>query len=403
MTMGDYWVGPTIGEGGFAHVVYGVHKTTQRKVAIKVIDAHTTSSRRQQHQQQQQTAMIWNERHILSLPELNSSPWIVNLWGAFCDEQHPSSRCVYFVMELATGGDLEGLIQQSLSTSTSKSASSASNRHYYDSIPFYTSQLITAVDFLHSKGVLHCDLKPANILLDANTGCLKLTDFGCALDIKQLSSSSSSSPSSSTLLLFPRGTSQYSAPEILRAELPSTLTVALDYWSVGCIIHAMLHGRSPFTCDTDAMTVRSVFDYVAVHTTKSTPNNIIVAAEDDNDTFSNVSATIYEPRFMNDNNDDDNFNAIIPTEIDENDNNDNDIDNNNDNNNDKNLQKLSLGLLHIIPNDRIKFWTTSHEKEDIIPPTSSTKNVILPVPNWKDEVETTTLRDGSLGWSVFQL
>jgi len=161
----------------------------------------------------------------------------------------------------------------------------------------------------------------------------------------------------------------------------------------------MLHGRSPFTRDTDALTVRSVFDYVAAHTTKSTQNNIIVAAEDGNDTFSKVCTIIDEPKSKNDNNNDDNFNAIIPTGI-----GDKDNDNDNDNNNDKNLQNLSLGLLHVIPNDRIKFWTTSHEKEDVIPPnTSSTKNVILPVPNWKDQVETTKLRDGSLGWSVFQL
>eukprot|EP00536_Pseudo-nitzschia_multiseries_P005406 jgi/Psemu1/190515/e_gw1.101.140.1 len=249
----DYWVGPTIGEGAFGHVVYAVHKTTKKKVAIKVMEAPTMTraARGRNHNQQQireQTAMILNERRILSLPALKSSKWIVNLWAAFCNGNHQSasSQYLYFVMELATGGDLQGLIQQAMSSH------SARESWWRDSIPHYASQLIRAADFLHSRGILHCDLKPENVLVDASNGDLKLADFGCALDTKQPQPSSS----------FPRGTARYSAPEIVRATAPSALTPAVDYWSVGCILHAMVHGTSPFDKGSEALTVRAIFDYV---------------------------------------------------------------------------------------------------------------------------------------------
>ena len=40
----EYWVGPTIGEGAFGHVVYAIHKATERKVAIKVMEVPTTTT-----------------------------------------------------------------------------------------------------------------------------------------------------------------------------------------------------------------------------------------------------------------------------------------------------------------------------------------------------------------------
>ena len=79
----EYWVGPTIGEGAFGHVVYAIHKATERKVAIKVMEVPTTTTshhareehrrhlrHHEEHQLKQKTAMILNKRRILSLPGL---------------------------------------------------------------------------------------------------------------------------------------------------------------------------------------------------------------------------------------------------------------------------------------------------------------------------------------------
>ena len=424
---GEYWVGPTIGEGAFGHVVYAVHKTTQRKVAIKVMEASTPTHSRQHHQQQQQqqqqqkTAIILNERRILSLPELKSSKWIVDLWAAFCDDNNESSssssssssRCVYFVMELATGGDLKGLIERGLNNNTtSTTTTTTSNRTSWrrHSVPHYASQLITAVDFLHSKaGILHCDLKPENVLLDATTGQLRLADFGCALDMKQIQQQQQQQKQKQQSL-FPRGTARYSAPEILRAELPSTLTEAVDYWSVGCILHAMLHGRSPFDRDnSEALTVRAIFDYVAADGGSGSGSGSVggnfstAAAAAAGSVISDESNTYNNDNGENDNDDHCNADKIVssatlPTAISTK----NDIAGDDDNDP---LQLLSQGLLSVIPTDRIGFWTTnvipllflkSHNDDSgeagnggsrpgknshpfIV--TSSKKNILLPIPD----------------------
>ena len=404
----EYWVGPTIGEGAFGHVVYAVHKTTQRKVAIKVMETSTIadSARNRHHYQRQlkeKTAMILNERQILSLPELRSSKWIVNLWAAFRDDSNASSasKFLYFVMELSTGGDLQGLIQRALS--------SPSNRVSWrrDSVPHYASQLIAAVEFLHSRGVLHCDLKPENILLDASTGDLKLADFGCALDTKQQRQYS-----------FPRGTARYSSPEVLRAKSPSTLTAAVDYWSVGCILHAMLLGRSPFDQGSEALTIRAIFDYVAggggqgsnvVHTT-STSNAASATTRIKNRDETEIHGKDQQNNKDKDNKDVSSSNLTSPNEWSSED---------GDDVNQYPLYRLWQGLLAVVPDDRTDFWTMnvipsldlklhggSGGDEDLprtITTTTTDRNILLPIPDWKNQVEATTLKDGSLGWVVFQI
>lgn len=391
----EYWVGPTIGEGAFGHVVYAVHKATERKVAIKVIEIpNKIEEHRLHHQNQlkQKTAMILNERKILSLPDLKSSRWIVNLWAFFCD-----SSSIYFVLELATGGDLNGLIRSGL-----HSSDRCLWRRF--SIPRYASQLISAVDFLHNKGIVHCDLQPGNVLLDGTSGNLKLADFGCAINRKKHNPEHQQSS-------YPRGTSCFASPELIRAASPSTITVAVDYWSIGCIIHAMWHGSSPFDRSSEALTVAAIFRYI-----DRRKSDIFVQDEIDKSEYgvSNGSKTTYASL---DRNNEDNiieddisrcpWNEMTSTEA----------------RTDKRvqdvpdlLQVISQDLLAAIPEDRINTWTNKAipflvlYKRDIDPsddndgqPSLVSKNILLPVPSWSEDVANTMLRDGNLGWSVFQI
>ena len=77
-TTKDYLVGVTIGEGSFGRVVHARHKATGNEVAIKVFDRHSIGK------QPKLLQSIWTERRLLQ--EFQSSPYVVNLWGAFCDE-----------------------------------------------------------------------------------------------------------------------------------------------------------------------------------------------------------------------------------------------------------------------------------------------------------------------------
>ena len=411
----EYWVGPTIGEGAFGHVVYGVHKATERKVAIKVMEfprtSHSIKELRRHHQNQikQKTAMILNERKILSLPELKASRWIVDLWAAFCDPESSASRCVYLVLELATGGDLAGLIQRGLE-------SPGHHSWLRSSVPHYGRQLLEAVDFLHSRGILHCDLKPENVLLDASTGRIRLADFGCSIDTREPRSS------------FLHGTARYASPEVLRAVPPSALTFAVDHWSVGCVLHAMMHGKSPFDRGSEALTVRATLEYAADGESdgKQARNGTTGGVTDPTARDAGDEAEAHRSVLKKDDNCGIERNRITnststasPIET--------GVENPEFDDYDR-LQLLSQSLLAVVPSDRISAWEScalpflarkpldddgnlaqtdsdfslGNESRSSVP-VSGTKNILLPVPNWQEEVDNTALRDGSLGWSVFQL
>jgi serine/threonine protein kinase len=303
----EYLVGPTIGEGGFAHVVYAKHKKSGKRVAIKVMEQITLKRRPEIMQ------MVLTERAVLK--QLDSS-YIVNLWASFYD-----SQCVYLVMELVVGGDLHGLIQHGLSME--------SKERWHSSIPFYCQQLIQAVKYIHSKKILHCDLKPQNILCDGQGG-LKLADFATAMAMDMMHAT-----------LVPRGTSEYSCPELLRSEL--NLTAAVDFWSLGCIFYAMFQNESPFHAESEALAVELVMEYTEKAAYFSQLTQINVSDE---------------------------WSCIID------------------------------GLLQVRPTARTQAWNDIMSKAI---GWEKPNDLLKPKASWQEEVQSANLKDGSLGWAVFEL
>jgi serine/threonine protein kinase len=386
----EYMVGPTIGQGRFAHVVYAVHKTSRRKVAIKVVEQ---VSLRKFSPWLLQSIML--EKQILQESNNSSNKeqqnntetpsWLVSLWAAFYDTQH-----LYLVMELCTGGDLEDLIRQHIgvlqaagndgngdSDESSEAqkilAAAAVEREQWlqHSIPFYASQLLQAVQFLHNrdKRILHCDLKPSNILLDADSGRLKLADFGSAVEMNMSHTASSPEPETSSSTnhpttpgahgaATPRGTTEYSCPELIRATPPAELNEGVDYWSVGCIVYAMTHaGKSPFDCESEVLTVQAITQYC------SDGEFLTTRVERANDGT--------EPQGI------------------------------------QMWHRIWRGLLRKDPTDRIQFWDEGDEIQRLLlermhPLASIDKqHVVLPQPRWKEEVDSATLKDGNAGWIAF--
>jgi mitogen-activated protein kinase 15 len=90
-------------------------------------------------------------------------------------------------------------------------------------------QLLKALKYMHTAGMLHRDMKPSNMLL--NSDCLvKVCDFGLARSIASLSSNAGNNP----VLTDYVATRWYRAPEILLGS--TKYTKGVDMWSIGCIL-----------------------------------------------------------------------------------------------------------------------------------------------------------------------
>ncbi|XP_073960553.1 dual specificity protein kinase monopolar spindle 1 [Choristoneura fumiferana] len=102
----------------------------------------------------------------------------------------------------------------------------------------YWEEMLRAVQQIHSHGIVHADLKPANFLLVSGT--LKLIDFGIASKV--------SSDATSVERSCGRGTFSYISPEALGGDGSQPIKVSFysDIWSLGCILYSLIYGHTPF-------------------------------------------------------------------------------------------------------------------------------------------------------------
>ncbi|KAI9191722.1 hypothetical protein LWI28_012554 [Acer negundo] len=145
---GKYELGRMLGHGTFAKVYHGKNLQTGRHVAMKVVGKEKVIK----------VGMMEQIKREISVMKMVKHRNIVEL-----HEVMASKSKIYFAMELVRGGELFNKI--------------AKGRLREDLARLYFQQLISAIDFCHSRGVYHRDLKPENLLLDED-GNLKVTDFG---------------------------------------------------------------------------------------------------------------------------------------------------------------------------------------------------------------------------------
>ncbi|KAK1321278.1 CBL-interacting protein kinase 2 [Acorus calamus] len=204
--MQRYELGRLLGQGTFAKVYYARNLKSGQSVAIKVIDKEKVL----------RVGLIDQIKREISVMRLVRHPNIVQLY-----EVMATKTKIYFVMEYVKGGELFNKV--------------AKGKLKEDVARKYFQQLISAVDFCHSRGVYHRDLKPENLLLDEN-GNLKVSDFGL--------SALAESKRQDGLLHTTCGTPAYVAPEVINRK--GYDGAKADIWSCGVILFVLMAGYLPF-------------------------------------------------------------------------------------------------------------------------------------------------------------
>lgn len=158
---------------------------------------------------------------------MSQHPNIVGLIDLFENQDY-----YYIVLEFMMGKDLFDYIQY------------RKFKLSEDRVKEIGMQLVIAIKYLHSYGIVHRDLKLENIMMSDNTenAVPKLVDFGLA---KMIGPNEKADE--------PFGTLGYVAPEVLKKEPYST---SCDIWSLGCILYALLSGSLPFDDESQKETIR---------------------------------------------------------------------------------------------------------------------------------------------------
>jgi serine/threonine-protein kinase len=199
-----------LGRGGMADVWLGIDERLGRPVAVKVLDRANQSDR--------STAVRFNleARTVARL----AHPNIVAVYDVGTDNDAP-----YLVMELVEGPSVAQLLQDGpLDIGTAIGIA---------------GQICDALEAAHEAGVVHRDVKPANVLVTA-AGRVKVCDFGIARPAL-------AAQVGVTGAAIAVGTSEYMAPEQVTG---GPLDHRADLYGLGCLLYAMLTGHPPFSGDT---------------------------------------------------------------------------------------------------------------------------------------------------------
>ncbi|WP_149360272.1 Stk1 family PASTA domain-containing Ser/Thr kinase [Lolliginicoccus suaedae] len=211
---GRYVLGETIGFGGMSEVHRARDLRLQRDVAIKVL---------RQDLARDPTFYLRFRREAHNAAALNN-PTIVAVYDTGIAETD-TGPLPYIVMEYVEGETLRDILHNEGPFPAERAMS-------------ITADVCTALEFSHASGIIHRDVKPANIMV-TGSGAVKVMDFGIS---RTIADTTNSVTQTATVI----GTAQYLSPEQAQGH---KVDVRSDLYSLGCVFYEILTGQPPFTGD----------------------------------------------------------------------------------------------------------------------------------------------------------
>ncbi|TNJ28005.1 Kinase, CAMK CAMKL [Giardia muris] len=205
--VGNYIIGKSIGEGSFSKVRIGTHIPTGERIALKIIEKGKIT----------EAADVERITREIQILKLLNHPYVIRLYEIVDTPRH-----VYIVQEYMGNGELFDYIVARGHLSEVEACR-------------FLCQMLSALNFLHSRRIVHRDLKPENVLLTKNND-IKIIDFGL------------SNIFHGSYMKTCCGSPAYAPPEMIEGQLYSG--PAADLWSTGVILYAMLCGCLPFESST---------------------------------------------------------------------------------------------------------------------------------------------------------
>ncbi|XP_057170372.1 RAC-beta serine/threonine-protein kinase isoform X1 [Ursus arctos] len=204
VTMNDFDYLKLLGKGTFGKVILVREKASGRYYAMKILRKEVIIAKDEVAHTVTESRVLQNTRH----------PFLTALKYAF---QTHDRLC--FVMEYANGGELFFHLSRERVFTEERAR-------------FYGAEIVSALEYLHSRDVVYRDIKLENLMLDKD-GHIKITDFGlCKEGISD----------GATMKTF-CGTPEYLAPEVLE---DNDYGRAVDWWGLGVVMYEMMCGRLPF-------------------------------------------------------------------------------------------------------------------------------------------------------------
>jgi serine/threonine-protein kinase ULK4 len=219
MSLDRYHIYEAIGKGKHSTVYKGRRKKSIQYYAIKSVE----KGQRQRVMQEVAVLRTLSHENVLKFVA----------W-------YETQNHLWVILEYCVGGDLLLLLRQDLKLPE-------------PSITTFARDMFVAVREIHSKGLIHCDLKPSNMLLDEE-GRIKVCGFGLSRKITAVATANGTPAQ-----LSRRGTPCYMAPEMFTPE--GVHSFATDLWALGCVLYECATGRPPFTSTSLTSLIEQILEH----------------------------------------------------------------------------------------------------------------------------------------------